>query len=450
MDNLTRVDDATTATSYTGDTNFVNGASTSNEYTYDQNGNMTKDSNKGIANITYNLLSLPQVVTFSDGSTITYTYTYDGKKLRTVHVIGSTTTTTDYCGNVIYENGTAKRLLTDEGYVDLTTSTPTYYYYLTDHQGNNRAVISAVGSSVLETNHYYPFGGLFSTSTNVQPYKYNGKELDNKKGLNLYDYGARHYDAALGRFTTIDPLGEVNYGQSSFAYCGNNPINRIDPTGMLASPIYDDEGNLLGTDDEGLQGDAIVMDKDDFKQGMSHDDAKEKDKGTDSFKDDNAKQKFKKSYDSLKDRPDWDGFVTIEEGIEWAKKHPNALSNPTPENSLYINTALLNFGNISVSDFTAINQTTPVNLYNYDNFIDAINNPTLRATVYALGRVDLILHDSKTRSVSIVNNKATDYDWNKGGSLGRKIAIQLERYRTGLNDTHGFKVYYYGSGFLNK
>ena len=173
-------------------------------------------------------LSLPQVVTFSDGSTITYTYTYDGKKLRTVHVIGSTTTTTDYCGNVIYENGTAKRLLTDEGYVDLTTNT--YYYYMKDHQGNNRAVISASGSSVLETNHYYPFGGLFSTSTNVQPYKYNGKEWDDK--TKWYDYGARHYDATLGRWHVVDPLAEKYYSMSSYGYCANNPINRIDPIGM--------------------------------------------------------------------------------------------------------------------------------------------------------------------------------------------------------------------------
>ena len=173
-------------------------------------------------------LSLPQVVTFSDGSTITYTYTYDGKKLRTVHVIGGVTTTTDYCGNVIYENGTAKRLLNDEGYVDLTTNT--YYYYLKDHQGNNRVVISTDGT-VQETNHYYPFGGLFSTSTNVQPYKYNGKELDTKKGLNLYDYGARHYDAALGRWHVVDPLAEKYGALSPYGYCFNNPIKFVDEEG---------------------------------------------------------------------------------------------------------------------------------------------------------------------------------------------------------------------------
>ena len=58
---VTRVDDATTATSYTGGTNFINGASTSNEYVYDQNGNLTKDLNKNISNIQYNSLNLDKI-----------------------------------------------------------------------------------------------------------------------------------------------------------------------------------------------------------------------------------------------------------------------------------------------------------------------------------------------------------------------------------------------------
>jgi RHS repeat-associated protein len=128
---------------------------------------------------------------------------------------------------VIYENGVQKKLLTEEGYVDLTSGT--YYYYLKDHQGNNRVVVNGSGT-VTETNHYYPFGGTFASGT-VQPYKYNGKELDTKAGLNWYDYGARHYDAVLGRFLTVDPLAEKYYGASPFAYCNNNPIRFIDPNG---------------------------------------------------------------------------------------------------------------------------------------------------------------------------------------------------------------------------
>ena len=92
-----------------------------------------------------------------------------------------------------------------------------------------------------ETNHYYPFGGVFASSGNVQPYKYNGKELDTKKGLDLYDYGARQYDAALGRFTTVDAMAESYYIVSPYAYCGNNPVRFIDPTGMDVWPFGEEE-----------------------------------------------------------------------------------------------------------------------------------------------------------------------------------------------------------------
>ena len=231
---LNRVDDAVAASTYNGGFEFKNGANAADEYSYDANGNLTKDLNKGISGITYNFLNLPNVVTFSDGSTITYTYGADGTKLRTVHKIGSVTITTDYCGNVVYENGTQKLLLTEEGYINLT-GTQQYHYYLKDHQGNNRVVINQSGT-VEETNHYYPFGGVFGTAGNTQPYKYNGKELDTKKGLNWYDYGARHYDAALGRFTTNDPLAEKYYSMSPYTYCADNPVKFIDPNGMEYAP----------------------------------------------------------------------------------------------------------------------------------------------------------------------------------------------------------------------
>ena len=225
---LNRVDDAVTASAYNGGFEFKNGANAADEYSYDANGNLTKDLNKGISGITYNFLNLPNAVTFSDGSTITYTYGADGTKLRTVHKIGSTTTTTDYCGNVIYENGVQKLLLTEEGYITLSDSK--YHYYLKDHQGNNRVVISQSGT-VEETSHYYPFGGTFASAGNVQPYKYNGKEYDSKKGLNWYDYGARHYDAALGRFTTNDRFSEKYHSLSPYQYGANNPVNTIDING---------------------------------------------------------------------------------------------------------------------------------------------------------------------------------------------------------------------------
>ena len=226
---LTKVEDATGSS-----VGFSNGASTTNEYVYDNNGNLTKDSNKGITNIAYNCLNLPSTVTFSDGSTIVYSYAADGTKLRTVHIISGTTTQKDYCANVVYENGVQKLLLTEEGYVNLSDGK--YYYYLKDHQGNIRVVVKEDGN-FQETNHYYPFGGVFASTGNVQPYKYNGKELDTKKGLNWYDYGARHYDAMLGRWFVVDPLAEKMSAWSPYAYCLDNPMFFIDPNGEREWPV---------------------------------------------------------------------------------------------------------------------------------------------------------------------------------------------------------------------
>ena len=187
--------------------------------------------NKGISGIQYNVLNLPTGVTFASGGFIQHGYTADGIKRRMMYkeADGSgNPVPTVYCCNVVYENGVGRLLLTEEGYV--TLSDKKYHYYLQDHQGNNRVVLSSSGA-VEEANHYYPFGGVFASSGNVQPYKYNGKELDAKKGLNWYDYGARHYDAALGRFTTNDRFAEKYHSMSPYQYGANNPVNNIDVNG---------------------------------------------------------------------------------------------------------------------------------------------------------------------------------------------------------------------------
>ncbi|MBD8388707.1 hypothetical protein H7X66_08550 [Dysgonomonas sp. BGC7] len=77
-----------------------------------------------------------------------------------------------------------------------------------------------------------------------QPYKYNGKELDKMHGLNMYDYSARYYEPAIGRFTTVDPLAEMNYAWSPYVYCLNNPLRYIDPDGKIQR---DKDGNIIYT-----------------------------------------------------------------------------------------------------------------------------------------------------------------------------------------------------------
>lgn len=240
---LQSVHDNATRSAYGNGMDFKDGANAETEYFYDANGNLTKDLNKKIVDIQYNYLNLPCRVEFEDGNFISYLYDAEGTKLRTMHVIGNDSTVTDYCDNVIYENGVAKALLTEAGHISLTDSK--FHYYLTDHQGNNRVVINE-GGKVEEINDYYPFGGLMtSPMSSIQPYKYNGKELDRKKGLDWYDYGARMYDPVIGRWHSVDPLCEKYYNWSLYAYCLSNPIRKIDPTGMVPRDYrIDTNGNV--------------------------------------------------------------------------------------------------------------------------------------------------------------------------------------------------------------
>jgi RHS repeat-associated protein len=101
--------------------------------------------------------------------------------------------------------------------------------------------------AIVEENNYYPFGlkqkGYNSTPSNylyrspqAEKYKYNGKELQDELGLNMYDYGARNYDPAIGRWMNIDPLAEKYPGVNPYAYCLNNPIRFVDLDGQEPTP----------------------------------------------------------------------------------------------------------------------------------------------------------------------------------------------------------------------
>ena len=141
----------------------------------------------------------------------------------------------------MYENNQLQFILTSEGRIMMQNGgTYEYQYFLKDLPivigiGNTRITLSQNGT-VLQEDAYYPFGmniaGLSSANSSPEnKYKYNGKELQDDFGLDWYDYGARFYDAALGRFHTLDPRAETYNFQTPFAYAANNPAKFADYNG---------------------------------------------------------------------------------------------------------------------------------------------------------------------------------------------------------------------------
>jgi RHS repeat-associated protein len=228
------------------------------EYNYDYNGNMTGDWNKLVYIPEYNYLNLPQKLEIYRGTTnkINYLYTAMGAKLRKQTKISDIVeTTTDYIGNFVYEDNVLKYILTPEGRaMKNEDGTFEYQYFLKDYLGNTRVTFDQTGT-VIQEDSYYPFGlamsGLaYQSGTDYKnKYLYNGKELQDEFGLEWYDYGARYYDPQLGIWLSPDPLADERLSLSPYNYCSLNPINRIDPTGMLDDDyIFNEKGDYVRTD----------------------------------------------------------------------------------------------------------------------------------------------------------------------------------------------------------
>jgi len=282
---LNNVSDASTHPTYE-DFGFKDGndhiVTQNNDYLYDDNGNIVKDRNKGMDNIVYNYLNLPKTVTVNNGNesgTITYIYDAAGLKLKKIAQIGTNAIIhTEYVNGYVYsdqENVGSIQLqffTHPEGYIEpmvqngirskysvkgfdtdtggITYSDFKYVFQYRDHLGNIRLSYSDSdldgtidpSSEIIEESNYYPFGlkqkgynNVVSSNGNglAQAYKFGGKEQNQELGLEWYDFGARNYDASIGRWMNLDPLAELMRRHSPYTYAFDNPIFYLDPDGRM-------------------------------------------------------------------------------------------------------------------------------------------------------------------------------------------------------------------------
>ena len=199
---------------------------------------MTCDGLKNLQ-ITYNILNLPEYISKS-GTTVNYSWFADGSK----YMVTSAGKGYRYTGSLIYTIDLGKLEIesTDFAGGRINLVPQDIHYFHTDHLGSVRAITNDNGETV-EQNAYYPFGSrhtfgnTYAQTTNR--FKFNGKEEQTSGNLGLLDYGARMYNANIGRWFVQDPLSEKYYSQSQYNYCGGNPIIRIDVDGAYWETIWD-------------------------------------------------------------------------------------------------------------------------------------------------------------------------------------------------------------------
>jgi len=118
----------------------------------------------------------------------------------------------------------------------------------------------------------------------------------------------------------------------------------------------------------------------------------------------------------------------------------------SPNNWLYLDASKLDFGTTTINDLSLGKNGYSVNLLYHTDFSSTASIDT----TYALGRVDVNIVDKEKGIISIKNNNGTIYNWDKGGGIIRSTLINLERWRAGVDDQHGFPVFVYGTTVLDK
>lgn len=257
---------------------FKEGANSGDDYEYDANGNIIKDNNKNIE-ISYNHLNKPVRIDFTGGenagASLSYGYDASGTKLSQIMSRSGSLDIRVYVNGFQYisdDTGLKLDFISHaEGRVVPIDNTNSYRYEynLTDHLGNVRAMVADLNldgeidandpAEFFEKKDYYAFGMEMQTGNGAQVganppnrFGYNGKELIGELDLHWSDYGARMYDASIGKWNGVDALANAYYEITPYAYTMNNPVIFIDPDGNRTS-LFESMANQVGMTDQGRQ-----------------------------------------------------------------------------------------------------------------------------------------------------------------------------------------------------
>jgi RHS repeat-associated protein len=208
---------------------------------YDSNGNLIRKTDKNGVYWRYQYNAENRLIAVYQGPEkgkeyLVEEYFYDATGMRSQKNTydGATVKTTRYIyfgNNVIYETGpgTTRYILAGGREIAKVVDGKTYYTHR-DHLGSSSVVTDSNGN-VVNWNANHPYGENWQVSpagtADLDKHRFTGKETDASSGL-VY-FGARFYDPEVGRFITVDPGKD---GLNWYAYCDNNPIKYVDPTGM--------------------------------------------------------------------------------------------------------------------------------------------------------------------------------------------------------------------------
>ena len=230
---ITRTGESTATITFAYNGNRISQANNKN-YLYNVNGSVLNNGEINISN--YNELNLPNRISKAN-TTMYFTYTADGKKIFK---------NIDNKEVRFYDDGIEfikarldspnvklEIINTDDGKIQVKGTKYYYQYFLKDHLGNVRAIVSDSNRAVIQRADYYAFGKVRLQGDTAIKYLYNGNEY--QAGLDVYDFNARTYDPVTGRFLQVDPNVEdgEQQGFNPYHFSFDNPIRYNDPTGRV-------------------------------------------------------------------------------------------------------------------------------------------------------------------------------------------------------------------------